>query len=169
MQDAQEKKKKKQALWQGGTSGPTPEESADEMDSSLEESHSAGGVGGGYNRRDAVIEASLVRCASVLVKTGNLRRATLEVSDPAAQKDARDAALISTAPLKRPSDFGPDPLAAMLHARRSSGIDGSAEATKRAMDEWESIPAQVLEGEPLPWGHGEQMVTAATSVEKRLQ
>lgn len=167
VQDAAEQK---QALQQVGTSGPTPEDSVDDTETSLLDASESGGggVGGGYNRRAAVMRASLVRCASVLIKKDHFRRATLEVSDPAAQKDARDAALKYTAPLKRPSDLGPDPLAAILHSRRSSEGTSSAGATQRTMDAWESIPPQVEE-EPIPWGRGEQMVTAATSVQKRLQ
>ncbi|CAN0350017.1 unnamed protein product [Pylaiella littoralis] len=157
----------KQAQWQSGTSGPTPEGSVDDSGTSRDESNSGGGVGGGYNRREAVMRASLVRCASVLVK-GNFRRATLEVSNPAAMKDARDAALPNPAPSQRSSEIGPDPFAAILSARRARSGKDSAEATKKAMDAWESSPAQMQE-EPSPWMHGEQMVTAATSVQKLLQ
>lgn len=161
---------------QHGTSGPTPEDSVDDEGLEYDDDGSSGGSGGGYNRREAVMRASLVRCASSLIGKGPYRRATLAVSDPAAQKAARDAAMQGSVVPGRPSDEGPDPLLAIIHARRAS--DGattgrpsetsSAGGTQKVMEEWVSIPAH-MEEEPLPWGHGEQRVTAATSVQKLLQ
>lgn len=151
--------KQRQALVaQFGTSGPTPEDGS--VDDGMDDGEaSAAGAGGGYNR--AVLRASLVRCASVLMETPPFRRATLAVSDPAAQKAARDAALSENggsgggggaAPvteqqehLQQPlvADLGPDPLAAIVRSRRSS--DGSNSGTRRAMDAWEAIPPQVTD------------------------
>lgn len=168
VQDA--RKQKQAALQQFGTSGPTPEESIDDMDTSLEEEDegdddsSGGGAGGGYNRREAVMRASLLRCASDLIEKGPFRRATLEVSDPAAQKALRDAAVCGGAPPPAPGPSGPDPLA----PRPSEETAGSAGATQMAVDGWKSIPPQVEE-EPHPWGRGEHMVTAATAVQKLVQ
>jgi len=109
-----------------------------------------GGAGGGYNRRDAVMRASLVRCASVIMQR---RRATLAVSDPAAQEAVRAAVMqdrgvdMGGVPPRDPAHNGPDPLAAIFHhyrsQRTSDGTTGSEEATKRAIDAWESIPPQV--------------------------
>ncbi|CAM9623497.1 unnamed protein product, partial [Scytosiphon promiscuus] len=174
--DAQ-KHRQAMMLQQHGTSGPTPEDSVDEgLDDSVQydDDGSAGGSGGGYNRREAVMRASLVRCASKLIEKGPYRRATLEVSDPATQKAARDAALQDSVLPPRPSGSGPDPLA-IIQARRASdgataisGETSSAGATQKVVDEWVSIPPHIEE-EPLPWGHGEQRVTAATSVQKLLQ
>eukprot|EP00752_Nemacystus_decipiens_P008847 g7895.t1 len=173
--------KQRQALAQVSTTGPTPEESVND-ENEMDDDPSGGGAGGGFNR--AVMRASLVRCASVLMENGQyLRRATLEVSDPAQQKAVREAALQENGvggvggalaqqqqqQQRKPlAELGPDPLAAIIRSRRSSDGVNSAEATKRAMDEWQAIPPQVEE-EPLPWGHGEQTVTAATSVQKQLQ
>lgn len=145
VQDAQ-----KQKQGASDTSGPTPDDSVDGMDTSGGEAD-AGGVGGGYNRRDEVMRASLVRCASVIMQR---RRATLAVSDPAQQEAVREAVLrdmgmgsveaVAGSGAPPPSTSGPDPLAAIFHPRRSSdGATSSAEATKRAVEAWESIPPQV--------------------------
>lgn len=166
MQDA--RKQKQAALQQFGTSGPTPEESIDDMDTSLDEDdgddYSGGGAGGGYNRREAVMQASLLRCASDLIETGPFRRATLEVSDPAAQKALREAVVNGGPPPRAQGAAGPDPVT----RRSSEETAGSAGATQRAMDGWKSMPPQVEE-EPQPWGRGEHRVTAATAVQKLVQ
>lgn len=167
------KQRQAMMLQQQGTSGPTPEDSVDDgVDDSIrydDDDGSSGGSGGGYDRREAVMRASLVRCASNLIEKGPHRRATVEVSDPATQKAARDAVLQNVVLPPGPSASGPDPMAAVLQARRASdGAAGSAGATQKVVDEWVSIPPHIEE-EPLPWGHGEQRVTAATSVQKLLQ
>ncbi|CAM9143785.1 unnamed protein product [Ectocarpus sp. 12 AP-2014] len=168
VQDA--RKQKQAARQQFGTSGPTPEESMDDMDTSLEEEEegdddsSAGGAGGGYNRREAVMRASLLRCASDLIQKGPFRRATLEISDPAAKKALRDAAADGAAHPPARGSSGPDPLA----RRPSEETAGSAGATQMAVDGWKSMPPQVEE-EPRPWGRGEHIVTAATAVQKLVQ
>ncbi|CAM9925341.1 unnamed protein product [Ectocarpus sp. 13 AM-2016] len=168
VQDA--RKQKQAARQQFGTSGPTPEESMDDMDTSREEEEegdddsSVGGAGGGYNRREAVMRASLLRCASDLIQKGPFRRATLEISDPAAKKALRDAAAYNAAHPPARGSAGPDPLA----RRSSEETAGSAGATQTAVDGWKSMPPQVEE-EPHPWGRGEHMVTAATAVSKLVQ
>lgn len=108
-----------------------------------------------------VMRASLIRCASKLVASGHLRRATLAVSDPAAKLAMADVAMEALPGDSRTALWGPDPLASIV---KSGGTDGGG-VTKRQVDGWGTIPPH-LEEEPEPFG---ERAVAAASMAEELQ
>lgn len=117
-----------------------------------------------------VMRASLIRCASKLVASGHLRRATVAVSDLAATRAIANVAMQQTLPPTDPDAMpsGPDPLASVL---TSGEIEGGG-VTKREVDGWGAIPPYVaipahLEEEPQPFG--ERAVAAASTAEEELE
>lgn len=105
-----------------------------------------------------VMRASLIRCASKLMASGHIRRATLAVSDPAAKLAMADLAMQALPGDSGAVFSGPDPLASIV---KWGGADGGG-ATKREVDGWGAIPPH-LEEEPEPFG--ERAVAAASTAE----
>lgn len=116
------------------------------------------------DRQEAVVRASLVRCASRLVESGRLqRRTTVAVSDPAAKEAIARAALQGG--LTHRPDFvaGPDPLASVVTSGNTT--EGSRNGSKSAG--WGSFHPHNHDHEneePVPYGE-KHMSTVASEAQ----
>lgn len=116
---------------------------------------------GGETESDAVMRASLARCASKMMEDGALRNT---VPEPVTKRPMVLFTKKGVGGSSRQFRAGPSRLAHLISSQRSS--TGTMGATKIEVDAWEARPMYVEE-EPEPWG--EKVVTAATGVQKQLQ
>lgn len=109
------------------------------------------------SQHEAVMRASLVRCASKLIEQVPFRRSTVAVSDPAAQRAIREVAQQGIGNMAGQQFSGSDPFSGAVSRGRREG---------NRRDVWGMVPPH-LEEEPLPWG--DRAVTAASIQPKHLQ